>query len=47
MKSFDLKNCYVNLKSVIKENMNYDSTGHDEVIGEKVNIDINEIFDSL
>lgn len=47
MKEYDMKDYYVKLKTVIKGVDNSNLSAYEEVAGEKINIEINNVFDRV
>lgn len=45
MEEYDLKDYYVRLKTILKEGEDDNQSSYEAVVGEKINIDVNDIFD--
>lgn len=45
MKEYDMKEYYVRLKTILKEKEDANQSNYEEVAGEKINIEVNDVFD--
>lgn len=47
MKEHDMKDYYVRLKTILKESEEFNQLAYDEVAGEKINIEVSDVFDKV
>lgn len=47
MKEYDMKDYYVRLKTILKEREEENESRYEAVAGEKINIEVNDVFDKV